>query len=169
MSERSRSFFTTTTGLVTGLAALLTAVVGFLTVGTQLGWLGGGGDGPATTTTVAGTGAGGVATTAAGPPTFTVEPSRVTFEALGQREVLVTVRNNGTSAITWRPFTMSGPDAAAFSVTDVSCLPQVAAGRSCEVRVRFAPPRSGDYAARLVVEPQGGTAREVDVTGRHIL
>ena len=41
MSENSRSFFSTVPGLVTGLAGVLTAVVGLITVLIQLGVIGG--------------------------------------------------------------------------------------------------------------------------------
>ncbi|MGH9222601.1 MAG: hypothetical protein ACRD2W_02090 [Acidimicrobiales bacterium] len=166
-TQGRRSFFATTAGIVTGVAGLVTAVVGLLTVGAQLGWFGseddggGGGSGPAAT------GAGASTTVVA---QFTVDPSRVAFEVLGPRESLVRVHNNSqTVPITWRAPSIEGADRAMFNASDVSCGARLGPGLSCEVRVRFAPARNGDYTARLVLQPENGPAREVDLAGKALL
>ena len=164
-TDQRRSFFATTTGVVTGLAGAITAVVGLLTAGVQLGWWGsdgnGGGGGGTSVTTTATSGA---------QAQLRVDPSSVKFEVLGPKEQVVTVRNQSTTApVSLRPVSVSGPDRAAFTASDVSCGSRLDPGRTCDVRVRFAPSRSGDFAGRLVVQPDAGPAMEVDLVGKALL
>jgi hypothetical protein len=166
--ETRRSFFATTAGIVTGLAGLITAVVGLLTVGVQLGWFGSD-DAAKTDTTGGGQPAASTTAPANLAANFTVDPAEVTFQVVGPRESLVTVRNIGPVAISWRPPSVTGADRSAFTGTDVSCGARLDPNRTCQVRVRFAPGRSGDFTATLVLQPENGLAQEVKLVGKALL
>ena len=128
---------------MTGVAGLVTALVGLLTVGVQLGWWGSG-DG----------GNGGTSSTTAPAASFTVTPSQVTFDLLRQADQVVTVKNTGqAAAFMWRDVSIQGPGQAAFTLQG-SCGSSLEPGRTCDILVRFTPPRSGDYSARLVFRRQ---------------
>lgn len=156
--DRQRSFFSTTTGVLTGVAGVVTAIVGLITASVQLGWLGSAGDGkgggtPATTTTVA-------------VAVFTADPPRIMFEPLSSRETVVKVTNTSFLVpIAWTPFSVEGQ----FTATDVSCGARLEPGRTCEIRVRFTPPKAGDYTGRLILQPENGPAREVGLAGKSLL
>jgi hypothetical protein len=168
VSGNRRAFFATMPGVITGVAGILTAVVGLLTVSVQLGWLGSKDSGNGTTATTRP--APGASTTTTVPVQFTTQPSRVVFDVLGPREGLVTVRNTSpTVAITWRAFTIGGVDRSAFSASDVTCGTRLDPNRSCDVKVRFVPPHSGDFIATLVLQPEGAAAREVELVGKALL
>jgi hypothetical protein len=161
MKQKGRSFWSTTTGFVTGVAGLLTGVVGIVTAGTQLGWLGSDEQTPTTPTSAPRSGQATVS------PTFSVDPPSVTFEALGSRKATVKVVNTGSVAVAIQPPSVEGTNPTAFSAS--GCSRQLAPGRSCDVEVTFAPPRGGTYTATLVVHASGGPAREVSLTGKHLL
>jgi hypothetical protein len=63
--------------------------------------------------------------------------------------------------------TITGSGAANFKVTDQSCTKStLAPGRSCEVKVMFAPPGPGEYTAVLVVAASNAPRQvEVDLKG----
>ena len=184
MSDGSRSFWSSIPGLVTGLAGLLTAIVGLFGLGVQQGWIGGSkGSGHSTettttfpgqvTTTLFGSpgGAGGSATTT-GTGAFAVEPSTVEFKSVGAREMTVTVRNTGSVPLRVSVPTVTGTDSAQFRVTDVSCTKgSLDTGRSCDLTVSFSP--SGPlraYAATMVVMASGAPRSvEVKLTGSTLL
>lgn len=177
--SKGKAFFSTLPGVVSGIAAALTAVVGLLTVSVQLGWIGGddGDNGGSTTTTVTsgaagvgpgGGGAGGGSASPAG--LLTVTPTRLTFAALGSKEATVTVRNDGSGPVTLRPPTFAGPDRGQFSASS-SCPATLEVSGSCTVRVTFSPGRGGRYEATMVVAPAAGGVRavEVPIEGNHLL
>lgn len=172
MSDK-KSFWSSVPGVVTGVASILTAVVALLGISAKAGWIGGGGgDGGATvasssegaTTTIAPAARGATPTsggTAAGE--FAVEPASATFEPLKPKEATVTVRNTGDVPLTMRAPTVDGSAAAAFKVADLTCTRSVLApGRSCEVKVTFAPAGPGEYSAVLVVAASNAP-RQVEV------
>jgi hypothetical protein len=179
------SFFQTTAGVVTGLAGVLTGVVGLLTVGTQLGWFGsdGNGDTAETTDTTVAVGApapaggrtgttarsGSGGTAAAAIPDFSVDPRSLTFDNLGPREQEVTIRNTGTAGITFQRPQIDGVDEAQFTVSEQTCSSRLDAGRSCELKVTFAPSRAGTFNAILVVQAEGAPAEEIPVKGTRLL
>lgn len=182
MSERSRSFWSTVPGLVTGLAGLLTGIVGLVTVLIQLGVLGGKSDdkstaatGGTTSTTV--TTLPGVTTTAFGATstaatgTFTV-PATLDFPAAGPKEKPLTVKNTSPSGtITLRQPTITGPDAARFSVSLDTCAQPLAANLSCTMQVTFAPNAAlRTYSATLQITASGAArGAEVALTGSTLL
>lgn len=180
--SKGRAFFSTLPGVVSGVAAFVTAIVGLITVAVQLGWVGDddGGGASTTVTTGAGGGAGGTgsggggggaSTTVVGTGQLSVTPTRLAFAPLQAKEATVTVRNDGNGSVTLQPPTLEGPDRAQFSAAYSGCPTTLAPGRSCPVRVTFSPTRAGRYQATLVVAPTQGTARavEVGIEGNHIL
>jgi hypothetical protein len=181
MSENRRSFWSSVPGLVTGLAGLLTGIVGLVTVLIQLGVVGGKSDDKttaatgATSTTVttlpgASTTGFGVTTTAAATGTFTV-PSTLDFPS-GVKEKPLTVKNTSPSGtITVRQPTLTGPDAARFTVSLDTCAQPLAAGLSCTMTVTFAPNVGlKTYSATLQVTASGTTrGAEVALTASVVL
>ena len=162
MSENKKSFWSSIPGLVTGLAGLLTGIVGLVTVLIQLDVIGGGDDSaeaPAAgvTTTAVVTGPGGAPATGGGPttttlPRVTVNPTSLRL-APTEREKTVTVRNeSATATVTMLKPEFDGADRAQFS-TDTGCTnTRLAPGRTCTLKVLFAP--SGPlktYSASLVL------------------
>ncbi len=177
MATKQRSFWSSTTGFVTGVAGVLTAVAGILGAGTQLGWFssdgnGGTRSGVETTESTAATGqsggttAGGSTRQAPTTPTFTVDPLSLSFDTLNRKKT-VTVDNTGTSPITVEAPKIDGTQRNAFSAS--GCSRALAAGVSCEIEVTFDPPSSGTHRARLVVQVTGAPAEEVALSGTALL
>ncbi len=169
-----KSYWSTMPGVVTGIASIVTAIVGLLGISVQAGWIGGDDDkasvsstdGVATTTspTVRG------ATTTSSPSTattrvgeFEVEPQSITFEPLKTKEATITVRNTGDIPLTIRAPDLSGSGEAAFTVADDDCNSTLAPGRSCDITVTFAAPQPGEFAAKLAVAASNAP-RQVEVT-----
>lgn len=195
MAVKGNSFWSTTSGVVTGVAGTLTGVVGIATMATQMGWIGSGGDDqqaasqtttstglPSTTDgTEAGVGEGRSATTdgrasrsgtatSEATATYTVDPPAVSFRPIGGRTATVTVRNTGTVEVDVRRVAVEGPGGQAFSVDAGGCTgTAVDPGRSCAITVAFAPEGSGATEATLVVEVEGAPAKEVALSGAALL
>ena len=164
-------------GVVSGIAALLMAIVGLLAVSVQLGWIGGDDDdGTSSGTTVTsadgatggGSGGGSITTTTAAA-NLTVSPASIRFVALQAKKQTVTVRNDGAGSVTLRPPEISGTDRNQFSAAYVNCPTPLPAGRSCPVEVTFTPTRAGQYSAALAITPTSGKAVEVTIEGNHLL
>jgi hypothetical protein len=173
MATKQRSFWSSTTGFVTGVAGVLTAVAGIVGAGTQLGWFDSNGSNPSGGTTSSESTvapapgqSGGSSRQTATTPTFDVDPPSVNFDTLN-RERTVKVTNTGGSAITVQAPTVDGSQASAFRAS--GCSRELAAGRSCDIEVDFSPSRSGDYKATLVVQVTGAPAEEVPLAGTAIL
>jgi hypothetical protein len=94
-----------------------------------------------------------------------VSPSRLSFDARGARESLVTLTNPVTSPIVIRSVRLSGSDRAAFDVDRGLCGDVLQPGQSCDMTVRFVPPHSGTFAGNVVIQSDVGPAREVPVAG----
>ena len=176
--SKGRAFFSTIPGIISALAGLVTVIVGVLAISAQLGGDGddnNGGNGSSSGTTVStlaggrggttGAGGGGSATTAA-PARLSVAPTTITFKFLETKKV-VKVTNDGTGPVSLETPQMAGPDRARFNA--VGCSGSLAAGRSCDIEITFAPTRQGHYTAQLEVTPAGGTAIRVPVEGDHLL
>ncbi|MGQ0519898.1 MAG: choice-of-anchor D domain-containing protein [Actinomycetota bacterium] len=183
-------FWTSTSGVATGLAGTLTGIVGIATLASQMGWIGddGGGTTPDSTGADAGSSSATTATAAGGDgpsglgdrtssssragrsdaaaaPSYTVEPSAVSFQALGGRTATVTLRNTGTVDLDVEEISVDGDDAGQFSVEAPACTSaSLGPGRSCTVEVSFTPEGSRAEAV-LVVEADGAPAREVALSG----
>jgi hypothetical protein len=156
VSNGHRSFWSSIPGLVTGIAGLLTAVVGLFGLAVQQGWIGGGSG--TTTTTVPG---GATTTTQAGA--FTVSPTALKFQAADPPEKTVKVSNSGDTAITVRLPTVSGKDPDQFSPTAGTCTGKLVPSASCNLSVTFRP--SGalrSYTATLQVSA-AGVSRAIEV------
>jgi hypothetical protein len=93
-----------------------------------------------------------------------ISPSRLSFDARGERESLVTLTNPGTSPIVIRSVRLSGSDRAAFDVDRSLCRDALQPGQSCDMTVRFVPPHSGTFSVDVVIESDVGS-REVPVAG----
>ena len=189
MAVKERSFWSTTSGVVTGIAGTLTGVVGMVTLAVQMGWIGGGGDdgggkdpstvqsnGSVATTVAPGssrnaTGSGGVTSNqGTTTPVFSVDPTSISFDSLGNRKATVKVVNEGSSPMTVQGPKVEGTNAAQFSATAPTCTGRdVAAARSCEIEVSFNPNRSGTYKATLVVQVLGARVQEVSLLGQSLL
>lgn len=193
MADGNRSFWTSTSGVATGLAGTLTGIVGIATLASQMGWIGPGDGSTTDTTATAASGspssttdggddglsglddrttsssrAGRNATTTA-DPTYSVDPSAVTFESLGSRTATVTVRNTGTVALDVEQVSVDGEDAGRFSFEAPACTSaSLDPGRSCAVEVTFSP-EGGAAEAVLVVEADGAPAQEVPLKGAALL
>ncbi len=171
-----KSFWSTVPGVITGVASVVTAIVGLLGISVQAGWIGGGGgdETVASSTDGATTTAAGAATTPSMPVTagdFAVEPASVTFEPLKSKQATITVRNTGDVSLSMRTPTVSGSGAASFKAADVNCTrASLAPGRSCELTATFAPPGPGEYSAVLVVAASNAPRQvEVDLKGNQTL
>lgn len=173
MSDKGRSFLSTTTGVATTVAALLTATVGIITAGTTMGWFGDKSAGRTTATTLVSPGTSDLAaptTTLAAKPQFTVNPEAVKFQALGSNKQTVTVQNTGDQSFTLPVPTVDGVDAGQFSARSLTCGTRLDAGRSCDVEVTFAASKGGTSKANLVVQPLGAvSAKEVPLEGSALL
>lgn len=187
MSTKERSFWSTTAGIVTGLAGTLTAVVGLLTAGAQLGWFGSddsnnASNTAASTTTIVATGTNaagnsvGPGTTVRSPAgaagslsTLAVNQEKLTFQPLGAKEQNVSVRNTGTTAVGLRAPFVDGVDKAQFNASDLTCGTRLDAGRSCDIKVTYLATKSGKATARLVIEPTTGVAAEVQLEATSLL
>jgi len=174
-----KPFWSSVPGVVTGVAGVISAIVGLVGVSTQLGWIGG--DDKASTASSANGAPTTTASTVPGSPTtsavaarsgeFEVEPASVSFEPLQPREATVTVRNTGDVALTMRAPTVSRSGAEHFKATDMGCLGStLSPGRSCEIKVTFAPLRAGQHSAALVVAASNAPRQvEVDLKGNALL
>ena len=178
MAVKQKSFWSSTTGFVTGVAGIVTAVAGLATVATQAGWIGGSGDNSSdvktTQTTLApdgtyggGGASGGAATGGSGTPSFTVDPQSVNFAAISPRKAPVTVVNGAVQAAVGTP-TVEGANPSAFSATS-NCPSRLEAGGKCTIDVTFSPPKSGSYNAVLVVRVTGAPVKNVTLKGEAIL
>ena len=180
---KERSFWSTTSGFVTGVAGTLTGIVGIVTLAVQMGWIGGGDGGndptkvesnnPAvqnTTTLPGARSSGGVTNSGSTTPVFHVEPTSVTFETLGSRDATVKVFNDGSAAMTVQSVKVEGTNASQFGATASTCTGRtLAAGRSCDVEVKFTPTRSGTAKATLVIQVASAPAEEVPLTGTALI
>ena len=168
MSDSQKSFFSGLSGAMTGLAAVLSAIVGVVGLSVSQGWIGG-----TKNAATSGSASGSSTTVAGGPPSstaavaqFSVDPSSIVFQAIGPREITVKVANTGVVPFTLQPPTIaSGSNADRFTVVDQSCGGSfggsVDPGRSCELKVTFIP-KPGTFTATLVVAVTGGL-RAVEV------
>lgn len=170
------AFWSTTSGVVTGVAGTLTGAVGIATLAAQMGWIGADGDkgdqaSPATEQAPAevaeDTGLDGADEAPA--PDFAVAPASVRFEALGPRTATVTVRNAGDAEVRVEDVGLAGEDQDRFTVAAAPCTASTLdPGRSCEVEVSYAP-GGGSARATLVVEVHGAAAQEVPLTAPSLL
>jgi len=168
--SNGKPFWSSVPGVVTGVAGVVSAIVGLLGVSTQLGWIGGddkvssSADGSPTTTAATVAGATTAPSAAVRSGEFEVEPDSVSFEPLKARDITVVVRNTGNVALTMRTPTVTGSAAANFKATDMGCAKStLAPGRSCDVKVAFTPTAPGEYAAVLVLVASNAP-RQVEVT-----
>ena len=174
--SKGKAFFSTLPGVVSGIAALVTGIVGLGTLAVQLGWVGdddGGGNGGGAATTVAteagGSGSGGAPS--GGAAELEATPAKLTFVPLQAKEMTVTVRNDGTAPVTLRPPDIDGADSDQYSAAYDRCESPLGAGRSCRVKVTFEPTKAGRSTATLVVAPTSGSVKavEVEIEGNHLL
>lgn len=183
MAVKERSFWSTTSGVVTGVAGTLTGIVGIVTLAVQMGWIGGSdnGDDPArvqpggsVATTVApggNRGSTGVAPSqGATAPVFSVDPTSLSFDNLASRKATVKVVNEGSGPMTVLGPRIEGANPSQFSATSPTCTGRdIAPARSCEIEVTFNPERGGTYKATLVVQVTGARAQEVALSGQRLL
>ena len=187
MAVKERSFWSSTSGVVTGVAGTLTGIVGIVGIATQAGWIGSGGDtgqsatkqadGADTTTSTTASSdsrtsgvdqrAGRSATTAGA--SFTVDPSALSFEALGARTASVTLKNTGRVEMNVEDITVDGGDEDRFTVAAPCTQASIEPGRSCAVDVSFTPGGSGTARATMVIEVEDAPAEEVPLSGSSLL
>jgi len=190
MSDSKRSFWSTIPGVITGVASVLTAIVGLLTVSISLGWIGSKDSGSktasngATSATTSSLGAssstvfGATTTTVFGRTSTTLgtalsplqaTPTELTFDSLGTRDQQVTVRNTSAASVSLRKPTIAGVDSSQFTATDLTCGSRLDANRTCEVKVTYLATKTGSSTAKLVVQPDGPPALEVPLRGSRLI
>ncbi len=155
---KERSFWSSIPGVLTGLAGILTAVVGLLGLALNQGWLGDGaaqeqdgGDGGTEVVRIE------------------VDPERLEFDnPVGGATKSVAVSNEGTEPVTVAT-SRDGDGADAFTVDDGDCTrSQIPSGASCEVEVRFSAD-VGRFQAKLVVSANDGEqVQEVALSGTSV-
>jgi hypothetical protein len=183
VNTKPKSFWSTTSGVVTGVAGTLTGVVGLITVASQMGWIGSDSDSSRTdnvqtegstapgspTTAASGRGGSSGTGTPSATPTFTVDPARLSFEGL-TRKLTVKVLNTGRAALDVQAPEVEGTNPTQFNATAPSCTRgPVQPDRTCDIEVNFTPSRAGTYSATLVVEATGARPQEVQLSGVSIL
>lgn len=115
------------------------------------------GPSPTTTTTVT-TAPTGVTTGPIREVVFSVSPQSLDFDRLRSRQATLVVTNTGPDAISIQPPEVVGEDDDQFTAVDSNCIGRpLAARRSCEMQVRFAPKVAGTHTAQAVVSAAGGT------------
>lgn len=185
MAVKEKSFWSTTSGVVTGIAGTLTGVVGIVTLAVQMGWIGGSSDGndPApvqsggsATTAAPGTpganrgATGGSASQGSTTPVFSVDPISLSFDNLANRKGTVKVVNEGSVPMTVQGPKIEGANPSQFSATSPTCTGRdIAPARSCEIEVTFTPERTGTYKATLIVQAIGARPQEVSLTGQRLI
>jgi hypothetical protein len=187
--DSQKSFFSGLSGVITGLAAIASAIVGLIGLSVNQGWIGGhaksagsgstAGSGGSTVpgspqTSLPGspqTGIGGIGDTSVPGPQFAVDPTSLVFNgAIGPKDATVKVLNPGVLTINVQPPVIKGPDASRFSASPQDCSSPVEPGRSCLLKVTFNPPGPGTSNAVLVVQVSGVTkAQEVPIQATAIL
>jgi hypothetical protein len=156
VSAPNKSFFSGLHGVITGLAALITAAVAVLGLAINQGWLNG---------TKSGTGGG----SGAAVPQFAVDPSSVAFQAFGPTTAPVTVSNVATVPLTVEPPRLIGPGAAHFSASAGTCQGSVSPGASCQIQMTFKH-AAGTFNATLVIQVAGAAApTDIPVSATAIL
>jgi phage tail tape-measure protein len=175
VSEARRSFWSSVPGLVTGLAGVLTAVVGLVAVLIQLGVIGGkgasSGTGGTTGTSVAGSGS---TSSTAEPRTFEVRPTTLDFPPTAAREQTLTVRNTSASgALGSLQSTFTGGNSDRFSVSGVTCNSALPPNGTCTLKVTFTPPSGATlqkYSATLRVSAKDAPqVAEVSLTASIVI
>ncbi|HNX00491.1 MAG TPA: choice-of-anchor J domain-containing protein, partial [Candidatus Cloacimonadota bacterium] len=90
-------------------------------------------------------------------PLFAAIPSTISFNSVNVGEtstaINVQVRNSGGGSLTiTQPITLTGPDAAMFTLTDTHTYPQtLTAGQGITVSITFTPTSAGNKSAQLNV------------------
>jgi len=177
MAEKG-SVWTSIPGVVGGIAATVTGLVGLATVANQAGWLGGDDNKPASKSdsTTTSTPVDGSTTTVFGSPTtpfggssglggagiasVELAPSRVVFGGLGGGSQRVTVTNEGDGPVTVETVEIEGDNPQSFKVDGSGCvLVTLAPGRACIVEVETsAGGLAGRATARLMVGVEGSAS-----------
>ncbi len=156
---KERSFWSSIPGVLTGLAGILTAVVGLLGLALSQGWIGDG------TAEEEGDGGGGDTEVVR----ISADPERIDFRnPVGGETTSVAVTNQGT-----QPVTVStgreGDGAEAFTIDDGDCTrSQIPSGGECKVEVMFdAGP--GQHEATLVISANDDEqVQEVPLSGTSV-
>lgn len=160
-TAKKKAFFSGLHGVITGMAALITASVAVAGLALSQGWLNGGAKG-------GGTGTGTTASTAA-VPQYAVAPASIAFAPLGPTTAAIEVSNTGVVAMTVEPPLVTGPNASHFGATSQTCDAPVEPGRSCQLEVTFTQ-APGTFNAIVVVRVTGAVrAIEVPVKATAIL
>ena len=184
MAVKEKSFWSTTSGVVTGIAGTLTGIVGLVTLAAQMGWIGGSSDSGGSKEPATVQDGGSVATTpapgsqnrgatpgqATATPAFSIDPTGLSLDSLTNRKGTVEVANVGTVPMTVLGPRIEGANPSQFSATSPTCTGRdIAPGRSCQIEVTFTADRSGTYKATLVVQVTGARPQEVSLSGQRLI
>ncbi len=145
MSTAKKSFWSSLPGLITGVAGVVGAVVGLITVLINLGVIGGSNNSPTATTVPLGAPGGGGTTTGdrttvttLADGSFTVDPNALKF-SLTTTKGAVTVLNTGSVPLKMNPPDVSGPDKDKFVVSASECTSSpLPPKKPCTIDVTFA-------------------------------
>lgn len=103
------------------------------------------------------------------PPSFSMNPSPVPFgqvDVTSSETQTVTVRNTGGTSATQLSASLTGADAASFTVGTDSCSgSNLAAAATCTIRVAFSPTTVGSKTATLGVTSTNGASSSVTLSG----
>ena len=69
--------------------------------------------------------------------------------------LMVTVKNHGSTLVTFSTIATDGPNASNFTQTN-NCATELSPGSSCTIRIRFTPNKPGERTATLNVGDNGG-------------
>ncbi len=170
MSDSRKSFFSSVPGILTGTAGIVTAAVAAAGLAAQQGWIGGdSGDGTSGGPAGVGAGTAEQGDPTPGRPTFSLSPTALEFEPVGDKEAGVKVSNTGEVSLRLNEPTITGADAGQFRASSGTCDEALGPGRSCELNVRFTA-KPGRFEATLVVTARGAAkASEVPIVATGLL
>ena len=103
-------------------------------------------------------------------PVVTLSPTSLTFAStkvgVATAAQVVTVKNNGTAALTITSETITGTNATSFVKSATTCGSSLAVNASCTVSVEFKPAAAGSLTASLsVADNATGSPQLVKLTG----
>jgi hypothetical protein len=174
VSMSKKSFWSSIPGLVTGIAGILTAGVGLVSVLIALGVIGGSDSNNTTASTgatdttvsspsgssgaIGGTTRPGAAASSGGTVSFTVDKATLTLKPLTPKDV-VKVTNQGSTPLAVKKPELFGTNKDKFDVDASECTTaKVPVGQSCDIVVTFTP--GAEATATLQVTADGATSPE---------
>lgn len=112
---------------------------------------------------------GAYASTSAGVPIVTFNPSPLAFGTIAissSSTLTATLANTGSANLTFSAGSVSGTNAADYSITSTTCASPLTAGSSCTYSIRFIPSATGTRSANLTLNDNAsGSPHQLPLTG----